>query len=130
MGDRYDDYFKSFYIKQYDYWKEVYKKTKNKAALERAQELKEFIYRKWLIELDPIKANEEGFARTTLQIKYAELEKENIKLLDKLNLQNQRLNELKKENAELKEDLMMFQFLDEQNKKEIENLKAQIEKLK
>lgn len=34
--------------------------------------------------------------------KMAELKEENIKLLDKLNLQNQRLNELKKENEELK----------------------------
>lgn len=35
----------------------------------------------------------------------AELEKENAELIDKLNLQNQRLNELIKENAELKEQI-------------------------
>lgn len=37
--------------------------------------------------------------------KIDKLEKEKITLLDKLNLQNQRLNELKKENEELKKQI-------------------------
>lgn len=57
-----------------------------------------------------IKANEEGFARTTLQIKYAELQKENAKLREYAKfLQgaycgiDRELVELKKENTELLE---------------------------
>lgn len=57
-----------------------------------------------------IKANEEGFARTTLQIKYAELQKENAKLREYAKfLQgtycgiDRELAELKKENTELLE---------------------------
>lgn len=39
------------------------------------------------------------------------------------------IDELRTENQMLKEDVTMFSFLDEQNKKEIESLKAEIENL-
>lgn len=50
-----------------------------------------------------IKANEEGFARTTLQIKYAELQKENAKLREYAKFLQGAYCGIKKENTELLE---------------------------
>lgn len=62
-----------------------------------------------------IKANEEGFARTTLQIKYAELQKENTELLESCRDKDRQLNkwfisynEVIKENEELKKQEEIF----------------------
>lgn len=62
-----------------------------------------------------IKANDEGFARTTLQIKYAELQKENTELLESCRDKDRQLNkwfisynEVIKENEELKKQEEIF----------------------
>ena len=61
-----------------------------------------------------IKANEEGFTRTTIQIKYKELEKENAELKEKLK-NNPYVIQLQNEQAEMAEDFC----------KQIENLKGE-----
>ena len=48
----YDDYFQSFYIKQFNYWHEVFQRTQNKDAERRMNELKELVYKKWFIILE------------------------------------------------------------------------------
>lgn len=56
-------------------------------------------------------------------------EKENAELLDKLNLQNQRLNELKKENAELKKQIQIDTEIIIGEQQEINELQKKIEKM-
>ena len=62
-----------------------------------------------------------------LKKEVAELKKENAELLDKLNLQNQRLNELKKENERLEEDKGQIIF---ESDLKIKALEEMIEKMK
>lgn len=52
MFGRYEDYFKSFFIKQLEYDKEMYKKTHNKRLREQIEDLRNFIYKTWLIEIE------------------------------------------------------------------------------
>lgn len=56
LMDRYDDYWKSFYVKQYEWWKEVFVKTKNPEAAKRANEFKDLLYKKFLMILETVTA--------------------------------------------------------------------------
>lgn len=49
MKDRFDDFWKDFFIKDFMYWKNVYEKTKNPEAEKRKNEDKDILYRRWFI---------------------------------------------------------------------------------
>lgn len=49
MKDRFDDFWKDFFIKDYMHWKTVYEETKNPEAERRKNEDKDILYRRWFI---------------------------------------------------------------------------------
>lgn len=60
MTDRYDSYFQSFYFKMWEHWNEVYKRTKNPEAMKRRDEIKDLLYKKWLIVLEETPLMKQG----------------------------------------------------------------------
>lgn len=51
MQDPYYNYWHDFFIKQYDWWREVFQRTRNPEAKKRANEMRACLYKKYLIEL-------------------------------------------------------------------------------
>lgn len=111
-----EEYFNNECLHTYADNQEELKEDVTKAYLaglaERRKELEQW-KQEW--QDTQIKANDEGFARTTLQIKYAELQKENTELLESCRDKDRQLNkwfisynEVIKENEELKKQEEIF----------------------
>lgn len=52
MKDRFDDYWKDFFIKQFETWKTIYEETKNPEAGKRKDEYKDILYKRWFIVMN------------------------------------------------------------------------------
>jgi len=64
MFGRYESYFQTFYVKQFEWWKEVYSKTGNKEAKRRKNEIKSLLYKNWLVEIEDPEDKKEMFGKT------------------------------------------------------------------